>query len=145
MRLLSHPVLIRLAHEFSLRTWVVIVCLSFVVALSSGLVLAVSYGVPLPERLAEWYKQAELFARDTVRLTFRPRTAKQRMSESSETVFMAPPGLLDEKRNFVWLDNVAVANLQQPVVQAVGQESVREAKVPIRLLDPDWQPEFKGD
>lgn len=133
----THPALIQWAQQFSLRTWAVVVSLSFVLAFSSALVLAVSSGVQLPEPLATWYKSVELFVRDTIRLTFKPHKATRQVSE---TVYMAPPGILDEKRHFVWVEAVNEVNLPTSAAQA----DVRKVKAPARLLDPDWQPEFKG-
>lgn len=137
-RMLTHPLLLQLAHQFSRRTWVLVIGLSFVLACSSVLVLAVSAGVQLPEPLASWYTRVELFARDTVRLTFKPRKEVRQLSES---VFMAPPGTLDENRNFVWIEGITEVTL----AQAVAPDDPRKVKTPLRLLDPSWQPEFKGD
>ena len=134
----TYPALIQWAHQFSMRTWALVTGLSFVLAFSSVLVLAVSAGVQLPEPLASWYTQVELFARDTVRLTFKPQKEARQMSE---TVYMAPPGILDEKRNFVWIEGITGASL----AQAAAPDDPRKVKTPSRLLDPSWQPEFKGD
>ena len=137
----THPALIRLAHQFSARTWMVMVGLSFLLAFGSTLVLAVNAGVPLPQPLGDGYKSAELFVRDTIRLTFRPRFKSKRLAEVSETVFMAPVGILEEKRNFVWLE--AVSMPVQPQVEQAGVQ--KSGKGPSRLLEPDWRPEFKGN
>lgn len=137
----AHPALIRLAHQFSARTWMVVVGLSFLLAFGSTLVLAVNAGVPLPQPLGDWYKSAELFVRDTIRLTFRPRFKNKRIAEVSETVFMAPVGILEERRNFVWLE--AVSMPVQPQEEQTGVQKL--GKGPSRLLEPDWQPEFKGN
>ena len=135
--MLTHPALIQWAHQYSMRTWAMVISLSFVLACSSGLVLMVSAGVQLPEPLASGYKRVELFLRDTVRLTFKPSKESQQMSE---TVYMAPPGILDERRNFVLLEPIK----ELSVAQAVVMDDPRKVKTPARLLDPSWQPEFKG-
>ena len=137
-RMLTHPALIQWAQQFSLRTWAVVVSLSSVLAFSSALVLAVSFGVALPEPLAAGYKRVELFVRDTIRLTFKPHKPNQM---ASDTVYMAPPGILEEKRGFVWLE----AGVQASAPQVAALTDVHKAKAPLRLLDPNWQPEFKGN
>ncbi len=134
----TYPALIQWAHQFSIRTWAWLIGCCLVLACGSVLVLAVSAGVQLPEPLASWYTRVELFARDTVRLTFKPQKEARQMSE---TVYMAPPGILDEKRNFVWIDGIT----EHRLAQALVPDDPRKVKTPSRLLDPSWQPEFKGD
>ena len=138
--MLNHPVLLRLAQMYSVRTWAWVVSLSFVFAVCSALVLAVSVGVKLPEPLGGWYDRSEVFVRDTIRLTF--KTAKH-SGEMNEMVYMAPPGILEEKRNFNWLQDAATAATAAVSSQhaAVGADP-KKIKTPGRLLEPDWQPDF---
>jgi hypothetical protein len=115
-----------------------VVVLSSVVALSSALVLAVSAGVRLNGPLGSVYDRVELFVRDTIRLTFK---TDRRSAAPTETVFMAPPGILDPGKNFNWLVIEEKSTAQAPA----ENNRVSQFKAPQRLLDPDWQPPFKGD
>lgn len=138
--MLNHPVLIRLTQIYPVRIWAWVVSLSFVAAVCSALVLAVSVGVKLPEPLAAWYDRSEVFVRDTIRLTF--KTAKH-SGEMTEMVYMAPPGILEEKRNFTWLQDVAAAATAAVSSQhAAVEANPKKIKTPGRLLEPDWQPDF---
>ena len=142
--MLTQAALIELTHWLSRRAWAWVISLSFVLALGSGLVLAVSAGFQLPQPLDDWYRSSELFVRDTIRLTFKtPHTGKpgQRRSQSDEVVFMAPLGILDEKRNFVFPEQAAEAEL----AKMLTGEVVRKSVAPPSLLDPAWETEFKGD
>ncbi|MDD2810174.1 hypothetical protein [Rhodoferax sp.] len=133
--MLTHPVLVKLAHHHSPRVWAVVVVVSFVLAMGAGLVLAVSRGVVLPQPLGTWYDRSEVFMRDTVRLTFQSR--KKGSVGVSETVYMAPPGILEQDKAFIWLaEDVLVA---QQV--AVSQAQTKPKLTPLRLLDAGWQPE----
>jgi hypothetical protein len=136
--MLNKPVLIRIAHLMSPRAWVMVMVLSLVVALSSAMVLAVSAGARLDGPLGAIYDRVEMFVRDTIRLTFK---TDRHISELAVTVFMAPPGILEQGKNFNWLDN----NEKLVAVTPAAQTKVSILKAPQRLLDPDWQPSFKGD
>jgi hypothetical protein len=137
LSMLTHPVLIHLARLLSPRAWLIISILSLVVALSSALVLAVSAGARIDGPLGSVYDRVELFVRDTIRLTFK---TDRHSAMPSESVFMAPLGILDERKKFNWL----VTEGGTVALTLAKQTSMPPTKTPPRLLDPDWQPPFSG-
>ena len=142
--MLIQGAMIELAQQLSRRAWALVIGLSFMLALVSGLVLAVSAGMILPGPLDDWYRRSELFVRDTIRLTFKTshsgKPAKRNV-QADESIFMAPPGILDETRSFDFPAEAAEAELSK----VLAGNPVRKTLAPTRLLDPDWQPEHKGD
>jgi hypothetical protein len=137
----NHVFFIRLTHLVTAKTWLLIAVLSLVLAVSSAMFLTVASGVKLSGPLASLYDGVELFLRDTVRLTFKTGRSKKQVTE---TVYMAPPGILDEKKTFTWLDfdKVMAEAKSNQATPSVGVVTVRS---PSRILDPTWQPNFNRD
>lgn len=150
--MLQHPLFKHAARAFTFRQWVWIVSFSLLLAVGSGLFLAVAAGYKMSEPWAGWYDRSELFVRDTIRLTFQDRSAKPVIDRPYETVFMAPPGILEQNKQFNWLTNEALpgavvssaAAQQEAAAFPVSPDGLARVKVPARLLEPDWQPDFKG-
>ncbi len=148
--MILHPLFRHAARAFTLRQWVTIVVISLLLALASGLFLAVGAGFQMSEPWAGWYDRSELFVRDTIRLTFQDRSDKPVVDRPYETVFMAPPGILEQNKQFNWLaeDVLADATVSATVLQEaalpVSPAGLARVKVPNRMLEPDWQPDFKG-
>ncbi len=112
-----------------------IALLSLVLAVSSAMVLRVAAGGKLSEPFATWYDRTELFLRDTVRLSFKTNL---RGSKSLADVFVAPPGILDEVKVFNWVDSFTDLG-------RVSENSAQKPKAPVRVLDPQWQPNFNSN
>ncbi len=135
----------QVVHAFSPRQWLVMAVLSGILASGSGLFLAVSAGLQLSEPWADWYDHCELFIRDTFRLTFR-RTSKTKVRTFDERIFMAPVGILVPDKLFVWLDaNVPPSSslAETSVKPPNGTTHLLQVKTPSKMLEPDWQPDFK--
>lgn len=144
-------------HLLAPRQWLVVAVFSGLLAFGSGLYLAVLAGMPLGGPVAQLFDRTELFIRDTIRLTFKNRSEKRIMT-GEPAVFMAPLGILEPDRTFKWLDapelsmvsagsasaEVPVAVVPVPVAVSTQPLHV-PVKVPSRVLDPDWKPDFKGD
>ena len=137
----------QVVNAFSPRQWLVMAVLSGILASGSGLFLAVSAGLQLSEPWADWYDHCELFIRDTFRLTFR-RTSKTKTRSLDDRNFRAPVGILVPDKPLVWLDaNVAArpsSSLAETSVKPpIGTTRLSQVKTPSKMLDPDWQPDFK--
>lgn len=124
----------RLIHRFSPRAWLAIAVVSFVMALGSGLVLWSQLGRRQTVQLTRAVDAVELFLRDTARLTFH---ADRFGSQLDQAIFVAPRGILDSEKDFIWVVNY--------VDLAPRPDDARPAPAaPLRLLDPDWKPNFAG-
>ena len=142
------PWLQKTAQFCSPHQWLVAALVSVCLAVGSGLFLAVSLGLPLGQPLASWYDRCELFVRDTSRLTFR-HTQGKTVKTLDDTVFMAPIGILEPNRRFIWLSPASTAllsvdpssaSLASDGVQQPGPGGFLRVKTPPKVLDPDWLP-----
>jgi hypothetical protein len=153
--MIHHPLFRHAGRLFTFRQWVAIVLSSLLLAIGSGLYLAVGLGFQLSEPWASVYDRGELFLRDTVRLTFQDRDVLPASRRLDETVFMAPLGILEQNKQFNWLADVllpsaAAASSAAPTVASGASglpalpSGLARVKTPSRLLESDWQPDFKG-
>lgn len=106
---------------------------SVVLAVGSGAVLVSREDNGLGRLLARTYDTAELFLRDTIRLTFKSRSIR----DTQEVVFVAPLGILNRELEFNWTDDVRD-------LESLTETDLSEPTAPVRLLDPAWQPLFSG-
>ena len=121
-------------HLLEPRTWLVVMSISLLLAVSSGWVLVSRHNNSVTDLPILAFDSLELFIRDTVRLSF---TARIKNNVISQDVFVAPQGLLDKEANFQWLDES----------QDADARLITEGALPIappRLLDAQWQPAFQG-
>ncbi|AGX86574.1 hypothetical protein [Candidatus Symbiobacter mobilis] len=132
-----HP-LHRLWLALSLRAWLLLAGGSSVLALLSGLYLAVLAGLPLPHPWAQWFDQTELFIRDTIRLTFRDRRPRQQ-GRADYVVTTAPVGILEPAYDFQWLTPAEVDRIHSMVSDSLTS-SQKLPGAPASVLDPSWNP-----
>lgn len=144
--MLETPWLNQIWQMFSPRQWLAITVLCGLLAFGSGLFLTVSAGWQLAQPWASWYDNADIFIRDTIRLTFRDRS-RRGGRRTAALVFTAPPGILDPRTQFHWPDAVvpveSEASEDQPAVVRPSARVVgAPVKTPASLLDPSWRPDF---
>ena len=121
-------------HLLEPRTWLVVISMSFLLAVGSGWVLVFRPSGLVTELPVRAFDALEHFIRDTIRLSF---TARMKKSDISEDVFVAPKGLLDKDAIFQWLEN------SQDIEGQLNSAKVLPVAPP-RLLDSQWQPDFPG-
>ena len=120
-------------HLLSPASWLAVVLISALLAAGSAWVLASRSQGQLFDVPGQAFDSIERFLFDTIRLSFKARMK----GGLSEDVFVAPRGLLDQNATFNWLENsqdIEVRQTEPPIRQAA----------PLRLLDPQWQPDFSG-
>lgn len=121
-------------HLLEPRTWLVVVSMSLILALGSGWVLVSRPSGPVAELPLVAFDALERLIRDTIRLSF---TSRMKKSGISDDVFVAPRGLLDKDANFRWLEN------SEDIEAQINRDRLLPV-APLRLLDPQWQPDFQG-
>jgi len=120
-------------HLLSPANWLAVALVSALLATGSAWVLASRSQGGFLDVPGQVYDSVERFLFDTIRLSF-----KSRMKGGlSEDVFVAPRGLLDQNASFNWLDN-------SQDIEARQADAPPPATAPLRLLDPQWQPDFSG-
>ena len=99
----------------------------------SGSVLLYKFDHAFKDQMGRVFDAVELFARDTVRLSFKNR----KISGAPDAAYVAPKGLMDPKMTFSWLEDT-----QDTATPSRGGQ--REPQAPVRLLDASWSPAFSG-
>ena len=120
-----------LLHIFSPRAWLVVGLVSSMLAVGSGVTLALHGNHGLNTLLARTYDTVERFLRDTIRLSFKNR----RVGGVQDAVFVAPRDILEKKMTFNWIDDAKDFE-QKP------SDASPEPIAPARILDPEWRPSF---
>ena len=118
---------------FSPRVWLLVGLVLGVLAAGSGILLTSRGDDGVNSLLVRAYDSTELFVRDTIRLSFKDRKVRG----VQDAVFVAPKGILDKKMMFTWIDDVKDME-QKP------EEAAPEPLAPVRILDPQWRPDFSG-
>lgn len=124
------PSFSRLIQHFSPQVWLAIALVSFLLAVGSGGFLYTQLSVDQKGELLVPYDAVSRFVRDTIRLTFKT-------DQYVESVFVAPKQILEQSASFTWVD-------QYQDFVPLSDEAPPEPKAPVRLLDPQWNPDFAG-
>ena len=125
--------LTRLIHVLSPTGWLIVVVGSMILATGATLTLLARADGPQKHVPAQLFDAVELFVRDTVRLTFKDRAD----GNASDSVFIAPKGILQKDATFHWVEN-------SEVIESRRAEVLPPSMAPTRLLDSDWTPSFSG-
>lgn len=121
-------------HLLAPRTWLVVISMSFLLAVGSGWMLVSKPSGLATDLPVQAFDALERFMRDTIRLSF---TSRMKESVISENVFVTPQGLLDKNASFQWLDE-----WQDTEARLITGGAL--PTTPPRLLDAQWQPAFQG-
>jgi hypothetical protein len=119
----------RVMHLLPPGRWLFVILVSMVLAAGSSLVLLASFNAPAGYWTGRVFDAAELFLRDTVRLSFKDKIPE----ESNNSVFVAPQGILEKDAAFKWL--AELADVPPPADAASAP-----AAAPAAILDPNWVP-----
>lgn len=130
----TEPWLLSWIHLLDPRTWLVVISMSSMLAIGSGWVLVSRPSGLITDLPVLAFDSLERFIRDTIRLSFTSRLKKNVISED---VFVAPKGLLDKEASFRWLEE---SQDMETLLFIEGALPI----APPRLLDPQWQPDFRG-
>jgi hypothetical protein len=125
--------LTRLMHVLSPTGWLIVILGSMIVATGAALILLARVDGPQRHVPGQLFDAVELFLRDTVRLTFKDRAD----GNASDSVFIAPKGILQKDATFVWVEN-------SEVIESRRADILPPSAAPARLLDSDWTPAFSG-
>lgn len=113
--------------------WLVVACVSVLLAGGSALLLATRTGSAPSGVPGKVFDSVEQFVRDTIRLSFKDRL----YDDTSHSVFVAPRGILNQNATFKWIEptqtDAPPGNAEPPIAIA-----------PPRVLDPDWAPPFSA-
>lgn len=123
----------RLLHVLSPKGWLLVAVGSLAVATGAAWILLARVEGPQRHVPGQLFDAVELFLRDTVRLTFKDRADGM----ATDSVFVAPKGILQQDATFKWVEN-------PEVIESRRVEILPPSAAPTRLLDSDWTPIFSG-
>lgn len=121
--------LYRVMHLLPPGRWLFVILVSMALAAGSSLVLLASFNAPAGYWTGRAFDAAELFLRDTVRLSFKDKIPE----DSDSSVFVAPQGILEK-------DAVFKALAEIPDAPAPAEAAATPSAAPSAILDPQWEP-----